>query len=55
MSCSNPCGVMQIMYKQVNRKFRKQLEALQDMKLLEKIKETYISDVIQWFELEEPF
>jgi hypothetical protein len=55
MSCSSPCGVMQIMYKQVNRKFRKQLEALQDMKLLEKIKETYISDVIQWFASEEPF
>lgn len=55
LSCSDPCGVMQIMYKQVNRKFRKQLEALQDMNLLEKIKETYISDVIQWFTEEEPF
>ncbi len=55
MGCSNPCGVMQIMYKQVNRKFRKQLEALQNMKLLEKIKEIYISDVIQWFTEKEPF
>jgi hypothetical protein len=55
MSCCSPCGVMQAMYKQVNRKFRKQLEALQDMKLLEKIKEKYISDVIEWFESEEPF
>ena len=55
MSCSNPCGVMQVMYKQVNRKFRKQIEALQDMNLLEKIKETYISDVIHWFDQEEPF
>lgn len=55
LSCSNPCGVMQIMYKQVNRKFRKQLEALRDMILLEKIKETYTSDVIQWFTEKEPF
>jgi hypothetical protein len=54
MSCSNPCGVMQTLYKQVNRKFRKQLEALQDMELIEKIKSTYISDVIQWFG-HEPF
>jgi len=55
MSCKSPCGVMQVMYKQVNRKFRKQLEALQDMNLLQKIKETYISDVIKWFAQEEPF
>ena len=55
MSCGSPCGVMQAMYKQVNRKFRKQLEALQDMELLEKIKATYISDVILWFASEEPF
>jgi hypothetical protein len=55
MSCKNPCGVMQVMYKQVNRKFRKQLEALQDMDLLEKIKETYISDVVIWCAQEEPF
>ena len=54
MSCSNPCGVMQAMYKQVNRKFRKQMEALQNMELLEKIKSTYISDVIEWFG-HEPF
>ena len=53
-TCSNPCGVMQAMYKQVNRKFRKQMELLQDMELLEKIKSTYISDVIQWFN-HEPF
>ena len=53
-NCSNPCGVMQAMYKQVNRKFRKQMEVLQDMELLEKIKSTYISDVIQWFN-HEPF
>jgi hypothetical protein len=55
MSCKNPCGVMQVIYKQVNRKFRKQLEALQDMNLLEKIKETYTSDVIKWFDQKEPF
>lgn len=54
LSCSNPCGVMQVMYRQVNRKFRKQMEVLQHMKLLEKTKETYISDVIQWFN-QEPF
>jgi hypothetical protein len=54
MSCSSPCGVMQVMYKKVNRKFRKQMEALQDMELVEKIKETYISDVIQWID-QEPF
>jgi hypothetical protein len=55
MTCKNPCGVMQIMYKQVNRKFRKQLEALQNTNLLEKIKETYTSDVIKWFAQAEPF
>jgi len=55
VGCSNPCGVMQLMYKQVNRKFRKQMEALQDVELLKKIKETYISDVIQWFDSKEPF
>jgi len=55
MTCSSPCGIMQYMYKHVNRKFRKQMEALQDMNLLEKIKETYISDVIKWFGSEEPF
>jgi hypothetical protein len=54
VSCSNPCGVMQVMYKQVNRKFRKQMEALQNMELLEKIKSTYLSDVIEWFD-KEPF
>jgi hypothetical protein len=55
MSCENPCGVMQVMFKQVNRKFRKQLEALQDMNLLQKIKETYTLDVVKWFAQEEPF
>ena len=55
IGCNNPCGVMQVMYKQVNRKFRKQMEALQDMRLVEKIKETYIADVIQWFDQEYPF
>ena len=55
MTCSSPCGIMQYMYKHVNRKFRKQLEALRNVKLLEKIKETYISDVIQWFTEKEPF
>ena len=55
MTCSRPCGVMQYMYKQVNRKFREQLAALQDMKLLEKIKETYIADVVHWFVEKEPF
>jgi hypothetical protein len=55
ISCSNPCGVMQVMYKQVNRKFRKQMESLLNMRLLDKIKETYIADVIQWFDLKEPY
>jgi hypothetical protein len=55
MSCKNPCGVMQVMYKQVNRKFRKQMEVLQDMHLLETIKATYIKEVLQWFDLQEPF
>ncbi|MFZ3136720.1 MAG: hypothetical protein WA126_04915 [Thermodesulfovibrionales bacterium] len=55
LSCSNPCGVMQIMYKQVNRKFRKQLEALRNVNLVAQIKETYISDVTEWFKEREPF
>ena len=54
LGCSNPCGVMQAMYKQVNRKFRKQMEVLQDKELIERIKSTYIAEVIEWFD-HEPF
>jgi len=55
ISCSNPCGVMQVMYKQVNRKFRKQIESLLNTPLLDKIKEAYTTEVIHWFDLKEPY
>jgi len=48
-------GIMQIMYKNINRKFRKQLEELKDNNLVEKIKAKYIESVTKWIASEEPF
>jgi hypothetical protein len=48
-------GIMQIMYKNINRKFRKQLEELKDSHLVEKIKAQYIESVTKWLTPKEPF
>ena len=48
-------GIMQILYKNINRKFRKQLEELKDNNLVEKIKATYIESVTKWIESNESF
>jgi hypothetical protein len=48
-------GIMQFIYRLINRKFRKQIEELRDMDLIEKIKATYRSNVIDWFSEKEPF
>ena len=55
MNCSTPCGVRQFMHKNVNRKFRKQIEKLMDNDILEKIKDGYISEVTEWFQHKELF
>jgi hypothetical protein len=48
-------GIMQFIYRLINRKFRKQIEELKDSDLIEKIKATYKSNVIDWFSGKEPF
>ncbi len=54
-TCDSPCGVMQYMYRQMNRKFRQEIEELKDKDFVEKIKNTYSSGVDKWFEQNEPF
>jgi hypothetical protein len=48
-------GVMQFIYRFINRKFRKQIEEMKDSDLIEKIKAIYKSNVIDWFSEKEPF
>ena len=48
-------GIMQFIYRFINRKFRKQIEELRDSDLIEKIKATYKSNVLDWFREKEPF
>lgn len=48
-------GVMQIIYKNVNRKFRKQLDELKDNDFVEQIKTRYIEGVKKWFIPKETF
>jgi hypothetical protein len=48
-------GIMQFIYRFINRKFRKQIEELKDSDLIEKIKATYKSNVLDWFREKEPF
>jgi hypothetical protein len=48
-------GVMQHLYKLINRKNRKQLEQYKDVDLVAKIKAIYCEGVSKWFEIREPF
>lgn len=48
-------GIMQFIYRFINRKFRKQIEELRDNDLIERIKDTYRKNVIEWFTEKEPF
>jgi len=54
-TCDSPCGVMQYMYRHMNRKFRQEVAELKDKDFVEKIKNTYSSGVDKWFEQNEPF
>jgi hypothetical protein len=48
-------GIMQFIYRLINRKFRKQIEELKDIELIEKIKANYKANVIDWLREKEPF
>ena len=48
-------GILQFIYRFINRKFRKQIEELKDNDLIERIKDTYRKNVIEWFSEKEPF
>jgi len=55
LESNEPHGIMQFIYRLINRKYRKQIEQLKDNDIVEKIKERYISDVTEWFKEKEPF
>lgn len=48
-------GVMHFVYGLINRKHRKEMEYLRDNDLVETIKETFASDVLNWMSEKEPF
>jgi hypothetical protein len=49
-------GVMHCLHKFINRKFKKELEALRDFPLVERIKQSYTDSVRAWFKADgEPF
>jgi hypothetical protein len=48
-------GVMQFLYRLINRKHRREMSYLKNNDLVEKIKGVYISNVSKWFEDREPF
>lgn len=52
---NEPASVMQYLYRLIPRKYRNEMEHLKDNALVEKIKSTYISDVLKWFQYREPF
>lgn len=49
------CTVMQFLYKQINRKFRADLEKFKNMQIVPALKEKYIASVREWFTSKEPF
>lgn len=49
------CTVMQYLYKQINRKFRADLEKFKNMQIVPELKEKYIKEVREWFVSKEPF
>jgi hypothetical protein len=48
-------GVLQYLYRFINRKYRRELEDLKNTDLLDKIKNRYIEQVTDWFASKEPF
>jgi hypothetical protein len=48
-------GIMQFLYRFINRKFRKEIESLKNNDLIEVIKDIYISSVTEWLREKEPF
>jgi hypothetical protein len=48
-------GVLHVLYKYVNRKYRKDLERYKDHRLVEDLKERFRSSVGEWFSEKEPF
>jgi hypothetical protein len=48
-------GIMQFVYRLINRKNRKEMEHLRDNDLLEKIKGVFLSNASAWFAEKEPF
>lgn len=53
---SEDSGVLQFLYKFINRKFRKELEEYKNNGVVEKIKKGYIDSVTRWFNPEiDPF
>lgn len=48
-------GVLQVLYKYINRKFRNELERYKDHNIIEEIKEKYRDSVNEWFSDKEPF
>lgn len=53
VDCS--CTVMHVLYKQINRKFRKELEKFKDMQIVPELKKKYIASIREWFISKEPF
>jgi len=52
-NCS--CSVMQFLYKQINRKFRNNLECFKNLQIIPDLKDRYIKSAREWFSLKEPF
>ncbi len=48
-------GIMQFIYRFINRKFRKEIESLRDHDLIEQLKDAFQSNVTAWFAEKEPF
>jgi hypothetical protein len=52
----NGAGVLQVLYKYVNRKFRNELERYRNYKIVDDIKERFMTSTMEWFKRdEEPF
>ena len=48
-------GILQILYKYINRKFRDELEKYRNHSIVTEIKDKYVNEVKEWFEHKEPF
>lgn len=48
-------GILHILYKYINRKFRKEIERYKNHNLVEELKERYKAQINDWFSEREPF